>query len=77
MVMQFDADFVLTVVDADFVHTVVDADFILTVVDADFVLNSLVFPLLCRESVKVDCKSRFALQHKTSSLQKLRLFYKL
>ena len=64
-------------VDADFVLTMVDADFVLTVVDADFVLDSLVFPLLCGKSVKVDCKSRFALQHKTSSLQKLRLFYKL
>ena len=63
--------------DGDAVCDVIDADFVLTVVDADFVLDSLVFPLLCRESVKVDCKSRFALQHKTSSLQKLRLFYKL
>ena len=63
--------------DGDAVCDVIDADFVLTVVDADFVLDSLVFPLLCGKSVKVDCKSRFALQHKTSSLQKLRLFYKL
>ena len=63
--------------DGDAVCDVIDADFVLTVVDADFVLDSLVFPFLCRKSVKVDCKSRFALQHKTSSLQKLRLFYKL
>ena len=43
-------------------------------VDADFVLDGLVFPLLGRKSVKVDCKSRFALQNTTSSLEKLRFF---
>ena len=43
-------------------------------VDADFVLDGLVFPLFGGESVKVDCKSRFALQHKTPLQEKLRLF---
>ena len=43
---------------------------LLTVVYADLVLDSLVFPLLRRESVKVDCKSRFALQHFKRILQR-------